>query len=120
MAKKRYLRLKDGSVMEIEALPNGQFRGTVREDVSESMKAAAAMRKDMKGHLSKSEAKGTPLRAIASLPLIVADEMDRQCKGDPDKMRAFLRDHPEHLAVPRTATNLPKKKTYIYSRTPAR
>jgi len=116
MGRKRHLEGLDGSVVEVEFLPDGQVKGTLTEDVSESLRAAEECRKETKKRPSKTEVKGTPLRLVASLPPIVAQEMDRQCGGDPEKVRAFLRDHPEHLVVSKSATKLPGRRKYIYSR----
>ena len=95
---------------------NGQVDCVRKEHIGASVKAKREMRREMSkpGAIKQTEVKGGGFRLIASLDQGAADVMTEQCGGDPDKVRAFLRDHPEHLVVPRSSTKIRGRRKVFY------
>ena len=106
----KWLPLKQGQY--IRRTSDGEWEGKRVERVDHVERKNRAIRNRAKKRPSHLDA-GPLGQLVASYPMSIAQEINDQCGHDPEKQKAYLRDHPEWCTAPTNSIGAGSKRVFL-------
>lgn len=100
--------------LKVRRCEDGQWEGVRTEYVADTLKSNEERHKESLETPKKARMTSDAGTLIAVMPPMMAHEMDVKCGHDPEKRRAFLRDHPELLTCGKGDAHLPPRRLTIF------